>query len=274
MPDTLNTSYLATYRPPRLQFMALDALPAPLHPVWSALRGQKVRLALRRGYKLLREEKLTTDARAALLAAIAWAELENGVTAVSKQMAYESLALCKQQWMAHRVLLGLYVAERNFVMACRLLETIETADSVLAWDEPLPEREQHLLRAACAWMTHDWDSAGSMLLQAYPRGVRSMPGFLQEDWLRLALYREQPNDAAEAARCLVVENPTERADVILQTLVQQGWHKQALSLYRMIFDRDPSNELLRRRMVGLCIREGELIEARRLMEGGALRLAV
>jgi hypothetical protein len=274
MPDTLNTSYLANYKPPRLQFAASDALPVPLRPIWAALRTEKSRLALRRGYKSLREDELTDDARAALLAAIATAEAENGVAGIAKQLAFESLALCKQQWMAHRVLLDLYVAEKDYETACRLLETIELPTSVSAWDEPLSETDQHLLRAACAWMTQDWDSAADLTTKAYPKGVRTMPSFLQEDWLRLALYRERPEDAAEAARNLIVGSAPERADILLQTLVQQGWHKEALALYRLIFSMQPGSELLRRRMVGLCIREGELQEARRLMEQGALRLAV
>jgi hypothetical protein len=123
-------------------------------------------------------------------------------------------------------------------------------------------------------MTQDWDSAADLTTKAYPKGVRTMPSFLQEDWLRLALYRERPDDAAEAARNLIVGSAPERADILLQTLVQQGWHKEALALYRLIFSMQPGSELLRRRMVGLCIREGELQEARRLMEQGALRLAV
>jgi hypothetical protein len=269
-----DSSFLSSYRPPQFHFSALDELPAVLQPVWSALRGQKVRLALRRGYKILREEQLTPESRAALLAALASAEWDNGVGNMARQMAFESLSLWKKQWMAHRVLLAIYVAERNFTTACRLLETIEVPDRVSTWDEPLSETEQLLLRAACAWMTQNWESAAELIMQAYPKGVSSMPDFLQEDWLRLALYRDNPLDAAEAARQLVMDSVPERADVLLQTLVQQGWHREALKLYRQIFDLDPSNELLRRRMVGLCIREGELQEARRLMEGGALRLAV
>ncbi|MEX0747389.1 MAG: tetratricopeptide repeat protein, partial [Rhodothermales bacterium] len=142
------------------------------------------------------------------------------------------------------------------------------------WDEPLSDTDQHILRAACAWMTRDWDSAAELITNAYPKGVKSMPSFLQEDWLRLALYRERPDDAAEAARNLIAGSTPERADILLQTLVQQGWHKEALALYRAVYNMKPESELLRRRMVGLCIREGELQEARRLMEQGALRLAV
>lgn len=101
-----------------------------------------------------------------------------------------------------------------------------------------------------------------------------MPGVLQEDWFRLAFYRERPEDAAAAARQIILKNNTEKADVLLQTLVKHGWHRQALMLYRTIYEQDPQNELLRRRIVGLHIREGEVMEARRLMEQGALRLAV
>ncbi|CAN0548561.1 unnamed protein product, partial [Laminaria digitata] len=36
--------------------------------------------------------------------------------------------------------------------------------------------------------------------------------------------------------------------------------------------KQPRNELLRRRLVALCIKEGEIDEARKLTESGALNL--
>lgn len=270
----LDNSFLATYRPARLRFPDSDGLPQAVRPVWDALRTQKNRLALRRGYKRLRGVDLTDTERAALLAALAAAEWDNGVSATARRMAAESIALYDTQWLAHRVLLTIHMSERNFDAARSLLESIDAGGDPLAWDEPLSQTDQHLLRAACAWMTHEWDQTAAHLSDAYPAGVETMPTVLQEDWFRLAFYRERPMDAADAADQLIGDHAPEKADILIQTLVRQGWHKEALALYRKIYDLDPSNELLRRRVVGLCIREGEVQEARRLMELGALRLAV
>lgn len=271
---TLDNSFLAKHRPPRLTFADSPRLPEAVRPVWSALRAGDVKQALRSGYKLLRANDLDQNVRAAVLAGLAQAELEHGVSSVAKQLAYDSLSHCKQQWLAHRVLLTAHVAEKDYETARRLLETIDEPKQLASWDEPLSETECHVLRAACTWMTHDWDAAAGHLGDAYPAGVTSMPTVLQEDWFRLAFYREQPDDAAAAAQHLIADHTIEKADLLIQTLVRQGWHKQALALYRRIYDQDPGNELLRRRVVGLCIREGEVNEARRLMELGALRLAV
>lgn len=270
----LDNSFLASYRPARLRFSDSKELPQIVRPVWEALRGQENRLALRRGYKLLREDRLADETRAALLAALASAELDIGTSSAALTIANESLALYSDQWLAYRVLLTLHMTDRQFDKARRILDVVESVEAPAAWDEPLTDTDQNLLRAACSWMVREWDETAAHLLTAYPDGVDSMPSFLQEDWFRLAFYREKSNDAAEAARSLLDTGSPERADVLIQMLVRQGWHKEALRLYRAIYDQDPTNELLRRRVVGLCIREGKLQEARRLMELGALRLAV
>jgi hypothetical protein len=60
---------------------------------------------------------------------------------------------------------------------------------------------------------------------------------------------------------------------LLQTLVQQGWTEYALPLYRTAYAAEPRNQLLRRRLVALCIREGAIEEARALAKPGALDLS-
>lgn len=270
----LDNSFLAAFRPARLRFTDSESLPDAIRPVWGALRSQRSRLALQRGYKILRAGELSDASRAALLAALASAEWDNGVASTAKQLAADSLELYGPQWLANRVLLAIHMSERDFEAASRLLESIEEGAATAEWDEPLSKTDQHLLRAAFAWMSHDWDETAAHLTDAYPCGVGSMPAVLQEDWFRLAFYREKPQDAADAATQLIGGHSPEKADILIQTLVRQGWHKEALTLYRRIYDQDPSNELLRRRVVGLCIREGDVLEARRLMELGALRLAV
>lgn len=270
----IDDSFLAGYKPPRLEFKDRRGLPDVLRPIWSALRGRKIRLALRRGYESLRTKSLTDEIRAGLLGAMASAEWDNGVSIEARQMARESLDLLPQQWLSWRVLLTAAMSEKEFTTAARLLDTHDAPTSPAIWDEELDETERHLVRATCAWMTKDWDFTATHLEEAFPDGVETMPTFLQEDWFRLAFYRERPEDAAAAAVQLIAEHNIEKADILLQALVRQGWHRQALKLYRTIFDQDPGNELLRRRVVGLYIREGEVDEARRLMEQGALRMAV
>ncbi len=274
MLQLIDDSFLAGYKPPRLEFKDGVELPSVLQPVWTALHGRKIRIALRRGYKTLREEALPNDLRAALLGALASAEWDNGVTSEATTMARESLEIFPRQWLARRVLLTVSISEKDFETASGLLDVDVSSGERAVWDEFLGETEQRLIRAMCAWMTRDWDDTAAQLEEAFPRGVESMPSFLQEDWFRLAFYRERPEDAAAAAQQLIVRHNAEKADVLLQTLVRHGWHRQALMLYRTIYEQDPQNELLRRRIVGLHIREGEVMEARRLMEQGALRLAV
>ena len=82
-----------------------------------------------------------------------------------------------------------------------------------------------------------------------------------------------PEDAAEAAHELVNVGALEFTDAVLQTLVQQGWGEQALPLYRTMFSEDPRNQLLRRRLVALCIKQGKITEARAFAEPGALDLS-
>lgn len=269
----LENSFLAGYRIPRLTFPESRKLQKTLVPVWSELRNGRTRPAFRVGFDILRSQKLNDDIRAALLGALGSASWENGMMKMARQMADESITLCSGQWLAHRVLLAIHISEKDYAGAAELFESIDPPKSPHAWDEPLSTTDRHLIRAACAWMTRNWEDTAEHLAAAYPEGVSSMPSVLQEDWFRLAFYRDRPADAEEAARQLITHHSTEKADVLIQTLVHQGWHKEALTLYRVIYDQDPANELLRRRVVGLCIREGEVQEARRLMELGALRLA-
>lgn len=268
----LDRSFLATYRPARLRFADSDALSPAVRSVWEALRTQENRLALRKGYEHLRRIDLTPSDRAALLGAMAAAEWDNGVAATARRMALESIAVYESQWLAHRVLLAIDLSERSFEAARTLLERLDVGPETAAWDEALSKTDRHLLRAACAWMINAWDETAFHLIEAYPGGVRTMPVVLQEDWFRLAFYRERPQDAADAAGELIRGHGPRKADILIQTLVRQGWHREALDLYRTIYELEPSNELLRRRVVGLCIREGQVQEARRLMELGALRL--
>lgn len=269
----LDNSYLARLCPPAHRFTSAGDLPESIRPVWLNLKVGKFRPALKRGYAVLRSSELADEARAALLGALATAEWSGGVPDSAEKLARESLALFADQWLSNRVLLNALLTAHRFEEALDHLAEISASTKASSWDEPLSEIDLHLLRAACAWKTQDWNATMQHLTMAYPGGVATMPDFLQEDWLRLSFYREDAGAAADAVGSLIDGKAPERADVLIQTLVQQGWHKEALDLYRSIYEREPANELLRRRIVGLCIREGEVMEARRLMERGALRLA-
>lgn len=101
-----------------------------------------------------------------------------------------------------------------------------------------------------------------------------MPEDLIADWFRLAFYRDNPLDAAQAAGAILSRCTVDELDDLLNAMVQNGWTSEALPLYRTAFTIHDDSELLRRRLVGLCIREGALDEARKLASSGALTIAV
>jgi thioredoxin-like negative regulator of GroEL len=103
--------------------------------------------------------------------------------------------------------------------------------------------------------------------------METMPEEIREDWFRLSLYRSMPEEASRAAASLIHLRSVDTADELLQTIVQGGWTNHALPLYREIHRAQPRNELVRRRMVALCIKEGQLDEARRIASAAPLRFA-
>ncbi|MFK7849142.1 MAG: tetratricopeptide repeat protein [Rhodothermales bacterium] len=188
------------------------------------------------------------------------------------RLADQSLELFSNQWLAHRIKIDVMMAHHHYTEAYDYLMGIRVSSRVAEWDVVLSKRERNLCAASCQWRLKAWDEVDAHLRKAFPKGVKTMPTGLQEDWFRLALYRRQPDDAAEAAALLASSNPLEFTDALLQTLVQQGWSGKALPIYRKVYAKQPRNELLRRRLVALCIKEGEIDEARKLTESGALNL--
>lgn len=262
-------SFLAEYRLPKLSFAARPKLSAALAPIWQALQEERLRAAL----QLVRTATPAPKHRAALLVAQAAAEWRSGNAEVAKRLAEQSLARCPTQWAAHRLLLEMLMAQHAHEAAYLYLSTLALPQKTTSWDEPLPPVEQQLAAASRAWLMSDWASVAVHLTKAYPDGVAEMPAPLQEDWFRLALYRNRPEDAAAAASCLIAEGTLEFSDALLQTIVQQGWTQYALPLYRTAFTRAPENPLLRRRLVALCIREGAIEEARTLAQPRALDMS-
>ncbi len=266
--------FLANYRLPELTFTPHEKLPETIRPIWDALHTGNPSLALTRARHVLGEQRLfAASERAALKVGLAAAELFSGATDRARRQAGRSLDLFPGQWSAHRIHLTILSMQRAFKAAYMHLYSLEIARPVPAWDEPLRRIDRLHALASWSWRLGEWEIVAGHLNEAYPKGLSSMPTEILEDWFRLSLYRNRPEDAAAAAAILIAERPAELADELLQTIVQSGWTKEALPLYRNAFSREPQSQLLRRRLVALCIREGKLDEARALTSPGALSLA-
>ena len=269
-----NESYLASYRLTSLSFEA-DQLPYPsLKPVWTAMRMGEFSSAISLARTSLGERRIFPAAeRAALEVAIAEAERRTGATDSAKRMAGRSLDLFPAQFSAHRILLSILASRKDYMAAYLHLANLETPADSPAWDESFDYQQIQIALAAWSWQLGEWDQVADHLENAFPMGLEEMPPEIREDWFRLSLYRDLPDDAAAAAALMIDQKPVENADQILQTIVQSGWTRQALPLYRAFYHKQPENQLLRRRLVALCIKEGEIEEARTLTIPGALRLA-
>jgi len=213
------------------------------------------------------------DERAALNASLAVAELKLGATDVAKRLAGRSLDLAPDQFMAHRIMLRIHVIRKDFTAAYLHLANLPLPTNSPDWDENISFQDVHIALAAWAWQLGEWDQVSDHLLMAYPSGLTEMPASIREDWFKLSLYRGHAGDAAAAAATLVNDLPVDAADDILQTIVQSGWGSEALPLYQGLYAIHPENELLRRRVVALCVKEGKMQEARTLAMYSPLKLA-
>ncbi|GIV61756.1 MAG: hypothetical protein KatS3mg044_0622 [Rhodothermaceae bacterium] len=266
--------FLPHYRLPALSFVPKAGMPEVLLPIWEALNTGNPAMAEMRARHLLRQQTPEQpDVRAALKSALAAAALFSGATDQAKRLAGLALDVYPAQWLAHRIILSILAARRAYKAAYMHLARLESPGPVPLWDEPLSHRERQHALAAWSWQLAEWDTVAAHLQTAYPEGVTSMPRPLQADWFRLCLYRNDPDEAASAAALLIAERPAPVADEVLQTLVQCGWPGKALPLYWAAYRREPGNELLRRRLVALCIREGQIEQARELTRPGALSMA-
>jgi hypothetical protein len=208
-----------------------------------------------------------------LLNGAAVGELKVGNVEEAHRLAKRSAGILPDQWMAHGIRVVAH-ASAGGTRAYRYLGAVSLPGRVHAWDEVPTPAELHLQTAALAWRDGLWDDVARSLERAYPAGVATMPADLQSDAFRLAFYRNRADDASAAARALLGTSAIDHLDALLNAMVQQGWTSEALPLYREAFARNESSQLLRRRLVGLCIREGELDEARQLASAGALNILV
>ena len=271
IPLNQKSSFLENYRLPPLTYKKAAKLPASIHSIWSSIhtrdadpRIRSIRLILNQG------EPIDDDETIALQVALADAMWKAGKSTNALKMVLKALKMRSDQWMANRIYIDILMAKKEFQQAYNVVISLPQLPPPAAWDMPLDEKEVHLCAASCAWRLKEWNVVNDHLKRAFPKGVQSMSRALQEDWFRLALYRHQPDDAAEAASLLVSSSALDFTDAILQTLVQRGWTHHALPLYRNMYEEVPRNQLLRRRLVALCIKEGEIEEARRLAKPGAL----
>jgi len=269
-----NESFLSAYRLPEITFEATE-LPYPsLSPLWEAMREGNFEEARTLAHETMQERRIFPAAeRAAIKVALATAELNLGATDTAKRMAGRSLDLHSNQFSAHRILLTVYMMRKDYTAAYLHLANLPLPKRTPKWDEKLAETDVHVALAAWAWQLGEWDQVADHLQIAYPGGLSEMPANVREDWFRLSLYRGLADDAAAAAESLIEGSSIHRADELLQTIVQSGWTKQALPLYRKFFQDKPESELLRRRLVALCVKEGQMQEARELAQPSALKLA-
>lgn len=267
-------AFLVRHRMPSIRFHPDRRLDASIVSVWTALAAEAWDSARRIAIDALDEPRMfATDERAGLLAGLAVADLMSGRTDDALVSATRSLELFPRQWLSRRVSIEVGSLRRDYRTCYRELAELDRPEVVAAWDEALDDLDIELGMASFSWKLGKWERVATHLSQAFPEGLVAMPDFLREDWFRLSLYRSLPEEAARAASSLIDERSVERMDELLQTIVQSGWTAQALPLYRNIHQIRPTHELVRRRLVALCIKEGELEEARRIVATSALRLA-
>lgn len=266
--------YLASFRPAAFSFAGASVPPA-LTRLWEHLASDDVRSALIESRRLLREKSVRNrSALAGLLVGAAAAELRSGNAQEATRYARRSLSILPEQWMAHGIRIAACEALQSADRAYRYASTLEPVQRVAPWDEHPDAVDFQVLVASLAWRVGAWDDVAARLRRAYPAGVASMPEALQADWFRLAFYCDSPEEAAGAARAILPGCTIEQLDALLNAMVQHGWTSEALPLYRDAFARHGSSQLLRRRLVGLCIREGAMEEARELASAGALNIVV
>ncbi|MFT4604725.1 MAG: hypothetical protein ACI9W4_001458 [Rhodothermales bacterium] len=267
-------AYLAAYRMPQIEFTDRTDLPSSLRPIWTALQADATDAAMRNAETALSANRLfSAEEKAGLLVGLAAAQIRAGATEDGWENARRSLDLFPDQVAAKQIQATINASRRQYETAYNQVESLKASTRPASWDITINEQERQLSLASFSWLCGQWDQVANHVTLAYPKGLLSMPDEIQEDWFRLAHYRGEADEAARAAAILITRRPVDLADEMLQTIVQSGWHSQALPLYKDAFGRAPTSELLRRRLVALCIKAGQLDEARRLTAPGALRTA-
>jgi hypothetical protein len=266
--------YLSTLSISPPAFTKVSAAPPLLQVLWAHLAAGETRAAQLASRELLRRKTLTDrETLAALLNAAAATELQTGNPEECHRLAKRSAGVFPDQWMAHGLRIAAFATAPGS-RAFRYIASVQLPDGAAGWDEVPSPVEHKVTAAALAWRSGLWDDVARSLDAAYPAGVATMPSELKSDVFRLAFYRNQPQLATAAARSMLTSSPVDQLDMLLNAMVQNGWTAEALPLYREAFERNETSQLLRRRLVGLCIKQGELDEARKLASSGALNIVV
>jgi len=263
---------LGDYRLPLLAFQPTHTLPDALRPLWKDLRrgaSETAHMVVQALVLHSGDQSFEAPLRLALSSCYLRADRREE----AETEARKSIRIEPRQQSAHRILIEVAWRRGATDEAYFYLSTLAAPTTVEPWDELLETRERHLALAALAWRGQDWKAVRGHLVRAYPRGLEGMPLPIREDLFRADLYRDGASDAAAVAASLLSAYDAAGIDAMLHTLDGRGWSAQALELYRTAFGRHPDSPLLRRRLVGLCIREGQLDEARSLAAGTPLDLA-
>ena len=267
-------SWLSTRGPSAPSFTAHGRMSRALVPVWDALREGDPDAAYRNAMDGLDACRSgATSQKAGLLAGLAGAELASGRLDHAMRHALQSIQVVPAQWISRRIVACIQFRRRDYAAAYQTIVELPMDLHGPSWDEEIDAREIETILAACAWNLSQWPAVIEHLGRAWPEGDASMPEYVIEELFRVRMYVGRPDLAARAADLLVRNWTPERADELLQTLVQRRHTAEALPLYRDVFDRNPGSELIRRRLVALCIKEGAVEEARRLVAPAALRTA-
>jgi hypothetical protein len=265
---------LATYRPATPSFTAHARMSRSLVPVWQALHDGDPDGAFRLAMAALEAQRgPSATEKAGLLAGLAGAEYASGRLDHALRNAGRSLELVPAQWTARRIVICIRSRRQEYREAYAGLAELPMDLNGPSWDERISPRDVQIGLASCAWALGQWGLVAEHLEQAYPGGPATMPEPEREDSFRVRLFLNRPDLAAEVASMLIARWSPERSDEMLQTLVQRRFTAQALPLYRTVFAMHPESELIRRRLVALCIKEGAIDEARRLVAPSALRTA-
>ncbi|TDI75378.1 MAG: hypothetical protein E2O84_04450 [Bacteroidetes bacterium] len=266
--------HLSDHMLPQLRFDAVEIVFADVQAAWTALNNNSPLEARQIAVNALASgEEKSKEEKAALNAAIAGSEYVLGGLDAADRYARRSLTLYPKQFTSNRIVLAVLTLRRRYSAAYKHMVDATLPKRKARWDEGLSLETIELALASWAWNCKAWKEVRMHLSTAVPGGVSDMPTTLVEDTFKLSLYLDSASGAAAAAERLIVNKSIDLVDQILQTIVKSGWTKEALPLYRSAFMTHPTDDLLRRRLVGLCIREGQIEEARMMAKGGGLRTA-
>ncbi len=242
-----------------------------LRPAWTALGERRGKIAVRLAHEALKT--LSGEAVAACLCTTAAGELMNGSPEKALRAAEEARLLLPGHWITIRLLESALRRLGAYGKAYDLLAAATGPYPAFAWDDPLSPSDHRLGMASLALRTGNIRGAADHLMEAFADHIDRVPEELLTDWFRFSLNLDRPEESALAAERLIRSLPPEAADPVIQAVLQRGWTEQAYRLYRTAFSRHPTDSLIRRRLVGLSIRVGQVEDARLLLKPYPLEIA-